>query len=56
MAEYFHQKKGNREQFNKILLEVSKTDIGQFPETMNQNYFSKKYALELLEKESLLFE
>ena len=56
MAEYFHQKKGNREQFNKILLEVSKTDIDQFPEIMNQNYFSKKYALELLEKESLLFE
>ena len=56
MAEYFHQKKGNREQFNKILLEVSKTDIDQFPEIMNQNYFSKKYALELLEKDSLLFE
>ena len=56
MAEYFHQKKGNREQFNKILLEVSKTDIDQFPEIMNQNYFSKKYSLELLEKESLLFE
>ena len=56
MAEYFHQKKGNREQFNKILLKVSKTDIDQSPEIMNQNYFSKKYALELLKKESLLFE
>ena len=56
MAEYFHQKKGNREQFHKILLEVSKNDLDQFPEIMNQNYFSKNYSLELLKKESLLFE
>lgn len=56
MAEYFHQKKGNREQFHKILLRVSKNDLDQFPDIMNQNYFSKKYSLELLEKESLLFE
>ena len=35
---------------------VSKNDLDQFPDIMNQNYFSKKYSLELLEKESLLFE
>lgn len=56
MAEYFHQKKGNREQFHKILIGVTKNDLDQFPDIMNQNYFSKKYSLELLEKESLLFE
>jgi len=56
MAEYFHQKKGNREQFHKILLEVSEVDINQFPDKMNPNYFSKIYSLELLKKESLLFE
>ncbi len=55
-AEFYHQKKGNREQYNKILKEVLNSDINQFPEIMNDNYFSKIYAQRLLEKESLLFE
>lgn len=55
-AEFYHQKKGNREQYNKILKEVLNSDINQFPEIMNDNYFSKIYARRLLEKESLLFE
>lgn len=55
-AEFYHQKKGNREQYNKILKEVLNSDINQSPEIMNDNYFSKIYARRLLEEESLLFE
>ncbi len=55
-AEYYHQKNGNREQYNKILKEILGRDINQYPEIMNDNYFSKIYARKLLEKESLLFE
>ena len=55
-AEFYHQKQGNREQYNQILRKVLNFDINQFPEIMNDNYFSKIYARRLLEKESLLFE
>ena len=56
MAEYYLQKKGDREQFNKILNNVINTDLNQYPTLMNENYFSKVHAQALLNKESSLFE
>ena len=56
MAEYYHQKEGNREQFNTILKNVIGTDINKYPEIMNENYFSKSHAQLLIDKQSSMFE
>ena len=56
LADFYHQKAGNREQFNKILTSVINTNLTTHPEVMNDNWFSQKKAQKLLENESSLFE
>ena len=56
LADFYHQKAGNREQFNKILTSVVKTNLTTHPEVMNDNWFYQKKAQLLLENESSLFE
>ena len=56
LADFYHQKAGNREQFNKILTSVISTNLTIHPEVMNDNWFSQKKAQKLLENESSLFE
>ena len=56
LAEYYHQKAGNREQFNKILTNVLNTNLTLHPEVMNDNWFYQKKAQNLLKNESSLFE
>lgn len=56
MAEFYHQKAGNREQFHKILKTVLETDLMKNPELLSENLFYKKRAKMLLEKEPSLFE
>ena len=56
LADFYHQKAGNREQFNKILTGVINTNLTTHPEVMNDNWFSQKKAQKLLENESSLFE
>ena len=56
LADFYHQKAGNREQFNKILKGVLNTNLTTHPEVMNDNWFYKKKAQKLLENESSLFE
>ena len=56
LADFYHQKAGNREQFNKILTSVISTNLTTHPEVMNDNWFSQKKAQKLLENESSLFE
>mgnify|MGYP001288711699 FL=1 len=56
LADFYHQKAGNREQFNKILTSVLSTNLTTHPEVMNDNWFYQKKAQKLLENESSLFE
>ena len=56
MAEFYHQKAGNREQFHNILEQVLNTNLTDHPELMAENFFYQGQARILLEKESLLFE
>ena len=56
MAEYYYQKSGNREMFNKTLKSVIDTDINLNPELMAENYLYQKRSRELLKKEASLFE
>ena len=56
MAEFYHQKAGNREQFNLFLKEILDTDLVEHPELLIENYFFQKRAETLLERESSLFE
>ena len=56
LADFYHQKAGNREQFNKILTSVISTNLTTHPEVMNDNWFFQKKAQKLLENESSLFE
>ena len=56
LADFYHQKAGNREQFNKILTGVLSTNLTTHPEVMNDNWFFQKKAQKLLENESSLFE
>tara|TARA_B100001758_G_scaffold34235_1_gene25493 strand:- start:275 stop:1171 length:897 start_codon:yes stop_codon:yes gene_type:complete len=56
LAEYYHQKAGNREQFNKILTNVINANLTLHPEVMNDNWFYQKRAQTLLDNESSLFE
>ena len=56
MAEFYHQKAGNREQFHKILKDVIKTELTEFPEVMVENLLYQKRAQYLLSREPLLFE
>ena len=56
LADFYHQKAGNREQFNKILTSVLSTNLTTHPEVMNDNWFFQKKAQKLLENESSLFE
>ena len=56
MAEYYYQKSGNREMFNKTLRSVIDTDINLIPELMAENFLYQKRSRELLKKEASLFE
>ena len=56
MAEFYHQKAGNREQFHKMLKLVLETDLMKYPELLSENLFYKNRAKMLLEKEPYLFE
>jgi tetratricopeptide (TPR) repeat protein len=47
MAEYYHQKSGNREMFNKTLETVLNTDINLYPELMAENFLYQKRARNL---------
>tara|TARA_Y100001934_G_scaffold150076_1_gene180050 strand:+ start:3229 stop:4152 length:924 start_codon:yes stop_codon:yes gene_type:complete len=56
MAEFYYQKAGDREQFNRILNEVVQTDLNKYPELITYNFFFQNKARTLLENESSLFE
>ena len=56
MAEFYHQKAGNREQFHSMLKSVLETDLIRHPELMAENLFYQNRAKMLLEKEPSLFE
>ena len=56
MAEFYYQKSGERENFNKNLTKVIKKDLNEYPELMSENFLYQKRARILLEKEVLLFE
>tara|TARA_S200000501_G_scaffold378718_1_gene443046 strand:- start:21357 stop:22241 length:885 start_codon:yes stop_codon:yes gene_type:complete len=56
MAEFYHQKKGNREFFHKQLLEVINRDPYDYPDSFPENIFYQKYAKYLIENEAALFE
>ena len=56
LADFYHQKAGNREQFNKVLTSVLSTNLTTHPEVMNDNWLYQKKAQKLLEYESSLFE
>mgnify|MGYP001226015020 CR=1 FL=1 len=56
LADFYHQKAGNREQFNSVLKDVVSTNLTNHPEVMNDNWFFQKRAQLLLRNESSLFE
>ena len=56
MAEYYHQKSGNREQFNLLLNTVLSFDLNSQPELISHNFLFQEKARNLLENESSLFE
>lgn len=56
MAEFYHQKSGNREQYNALLNAVILTDLADYPELMAENIFYQDRAKYLLSRESSLFE
>jgi len=56
MAEYYHQKKGNKEQFYDLLSEVIESDINLLPEAIPENIYYKERAKYLINNISTLFE
>ena len=56
MAEFYHQKAGNREIFHQILEKVINSDLLDHPELMIENFFFQQKAQALIEIESSLFE
>ena len=56
MAEYYHQKKGNKEQFYNLLREVIDSDINLLPEAIPENIYYKERAKYLIDNISTLFE
>ena len=56
MAEFYHQKAGNREQFHTMLTDVVKADFSANPDVIAENLFYQDRARWLLSKESSLFE
>ena len=56
MAEYYHQKKGNREQFFELLNEVIDSDINLLPEAIPENIYYKQRAKYLISMMPTLFE
>ena len=56
MAEYYHQKKGNREFFHQQLSEVIATDLYNQPEILPENILYQDRARYLLAIEATLFE
>jgi len=56
MAEYYHQKKGNKEQFHDLLGQVIESDINLLPEAIPENIYYKERAKYLIDNISTLFE
>ena len=56
MAEYYHQKRGNKEQFYDLLSEVIESDINLLPEAIPENIYYKERAKYLIDNISTLFE
>lgn len=56
MAQFYYQKSGKREEFNKTLKAIINSDLNTYPEIMADNFFYQKKAKNLLKNESLLFE
>jgi len=56
MAEFYHQKAGNREQFHTMLTDVVKADFSANPDIIAENLSYQDRARWLLSKESSLFE
>ena len=56
MAEYYHQKKGNRELFHQQLSEVISIDLYSQPVLLPDNIFYQNRARHLLTIETTLFE
>jgi len=56
MAEFYHQKAGNREQFHTMLTDVVKANFSANPDIIAENLFYQDRARWLLSKESSLFE
>ena len=55
-AEFYYQKAGNKELFNKILTNVINLDPSTYPDIMPENVLYQEKAKNLLKKESSLFE
>ncbi|NOZ04233.1 MAG: hypothetical protein GXO92_06465 [FCB group bacterium] len=56
MAQYYHTKAGNREQFHAELEKVIAADPTLIPEVMPENLYEQEHAKKLLEQEASLFE
>ena len=56
MAQFYYQKSGNREEFNKTLKTIITADLNKYPEIMADNFFYQKKAKDLLKNEPVLFE
>jgi hypothetical protein len=56
MAEFYHQKAGNREQFHTMLTDVIDADFSANPDVIAENLFYQDRARWLLSQESSLFE
>tara|TARA_B100001996_G_C18667971_1_gene595568 strand:+ start:2147 stop:3025 length:879 start_codon:yes stop_codon:yes gene_type:complete len=56
LAEFYYQKAGNKELFNKILTDIINLDPSTYPEIMPENILYQEKAKTLLDKESSLFE
>jgi hypothetical protein len=56
LAEFYHQKSGNREQFHDVLQKVIQFDTSILPEIIPENIYYQSRAKSLLEQENILFE
>ena len=56
MAQFYYQKSGKREEFNKSLQTIINSDLNKYPEIMADNFFYQKKAKNLLNDELILFE
>jgi len=56
LAEFYHQKSGNREQFHDVLQKVIQFDTSILPEIIPENTYYQSRAKSLLEQENILFE